>query len=79
MLSTALSLFLVASAGLAPIPDGTPVPHPGAKPPYTAQTKVSNICRTQTGVCLLMPPQPVGSACACGSAPGFVIQAAPSN
>ena len=73
MVSTALSLIMAAGVTMAPVPDSDQAPRTPFKPPYSAQVDVSNLCKTQTGVCLLSPPQPVGSACACGSAPGFVI------
>jgi len=38
----------------------------------TAQA-IGTRCQTRVGICP-WPPRPVGSACACGQYPGFVIQ-----
>ncbi len=75
MMSTALSLVVMTGVTT------TPVPPP---PPETFMTPVQNtqqiggFCKTATYSCRISPPQPIGSACACGAVPGFVI-AAPVN
>lgn len=68
MMSTALSLVMVAGVTVAPVP-----PQTYSTPVQSAE--IGGFCKTTTYFCRISPPQPVGSACACGAVPGFVINA----
>ena len=65
MMSTALSLVVLAGVSVAPVPSqnfSTPV----------QDAEIGGLCQTATYSCRISPPQPIGSACACGAVPGFV-------
>lgn len=68
MMSTALSLVIMAGVSAAPVP-----PQNYSMP--IQDTEIGGLCQTATYSCRISPPQPIGSACACGAIPGFVIKA----
>lgn len=60
-------VFLLTVAIFVNVTPPTHIPEKGDK---SAQA-LGTLCQTSIGVCV-WPPRPLGSACSCGSAAGFI-------